>query len=594
MKVTATDTDKLKRPSTRIPKLRALILEASIEKREGDKTKEGSQQAPEDPFASLAGDRRVLTPPYNLFALATLPEYNTELNPCLDAMEQNIEGFGHRLVARVSVDDDNTPDALRKAVLEEKVDLENFFAYAGLKTSFKELRRRRRRDLEDTGNAYWEVVRSAVGKISYFVHMKSYQVRLTPQDEVAIEVDMPILEKQTDASFKIVKVKTAQRFRRIVQSSITVRSDNISTGYKVRWFKEFGDPRTLDNQTGEWISDEKLRDFDGQGRPMPPERKANEVIHWALNATRSPYGLPRFVGCILNMYGDRRASEVNYTTLCNNNVPSHVIMVSNGELTEDTVERIKEYLEKLQGDDNRSKILVIEAEPIGEEGESEGHVKMDIKPLTDSQISDAMYREYAKGNRDDVRVSFRLPPIFVGRTEDYTRATAETSRRLADEQVFAPERDDFDDWTNRILFPEMGVVYHRYQSNSPNTTNNSELVRILAGAEKTGGMTPWIARAVLEDVLSKDLPRFPKEFPIDVPFSLTMAEAVKNQADPTEPGQQLTALKRLKMLSDIVGEEVGGGVVVQTLLDLRHHLEEEWTRELGDEADDDEEHEHEE
>src|SRR5690606_7300353 len=141
-------------------------------------------------------------------------------------------------------------------------------------------------------------------------------------------------------------------------------------------------------------------------------------------------------------------------------------------------------------------------------------------------------------NRDQIRRAFRLPPIFVGRSDDYTRATAESSRELADEQIFAPERDEFDNFVNKHMMPELGAVYHKFQSNSPNTTDNAQLVRILADAEKTGGMTPAIARTILEDILSLDLPDFPEGFPKDLPFSLTMAEAVKNMADPAEPGQQ--------------------------------------------------------
>lgn len=591
MKATATETDKIKPPTRKLPKVKALVIELPqpepVQKREGDKTKEGSKQIPEDPFTTLTSDRQILAPPFNLFTLATMPEYNTELNPCLDAMEQNIEGFGHRLVPRVNVNHNEATTALKKAVHAEKVRLQNFFAYAGMKDSFKEIRRKRRRDMETTGNGYWEVIRGTTGGISYFAPMKSYQARLTPQDDSATETNMPILELQLDGSYKVKTIQVARRFRRYVQSSISVSSLRTeSTGYKTSWFKEFGDPRVVDSKTGEYVDDKKQRDFDGRGNPMPEEQKANEVIHWPLNPTRSPYGLPRFVGNILDMFGDRKASEVNYVTLCNNNVPSHVIAIANGQLTEDSVERIKEFLEKLQGDDNRSKILVIEAETVEEEGEDSGHVKMDIKPLTSSQISDSLYQEYAKANREGVRVAFRLPPIFVGRSTEYNRATAETSRRLADEQIFAPEREDFDDWVNRILFPVMNVVYHRFQSNSPNTTDNAGLVRILAGAEKTGGMTPFIARMLLEDILSKELPDFPDKFDPNVPFSLTMAEAVKNQADPTEPGQQLTALKRLDLLTKMVGEEVGGGQIVRTLLELRDHLEDEWSKGLDEEDDD--------
>ena len=175
-----------------------------------------------------------------------------------------------------------------------------------------------------------------------------------------------------------------------------------------------------------------------------------------------------------------------------------------------------------------------------------------------------MFQEYSKNNRDTIRRAFRIPPIFVGSTQDYTRATAESSRRLADEQIFEPERTEFDRLINRIIFPAMGIVYHRFQSNTPNTTDNAQLVRILAGAEKTGGMTPAIARVMIENILGLDLPPFPRDFPQNMPFSLTMAEAVKNKADPTEPGQQVTALKQLETLG-ILGDS---GEVTFSLEDL--------------------------
>ena len=118
----------------------------------------------------------------------------------------------------------------------------------------------------------------------------------------------------------------------------------------------------------------------------------------------------------------------------------------------------------------------------------------------------------------------------------------------------------------------MEAKYHVFKSNSPNTTDNSELVRILSGAEKTGGMTPRIARQVLEDILGIDLPPFTADFDPDTPFSLTMAQAVKNQADPTEPGQQVTALKSMMGWGDNeVGEEALALAEV-----LREEIEKLW------------------
>jgi hypothetical protein len=131
----------------------------------------------------------------------------------------------------------------------------------------------------------------------------------------------------------------------------------------------------------------------------------------------------------------------------------------------------------------------------------------------------------------------------------------------------------------------MGVLYHKYKSNTPNTTDNAELVKILGGAEKTGGMTPRIARLLLEDILGQDLPGFPGEFAdkADLPFSLLMAEAVQNKADPAEPGQQVTALKALDFIEQLTGGEIGEteeAELAKTAVAINRHFEKRWRREV--------------
>jgi PBSX family phage portal protein len=560
-------------------KVHALVFEVPVAKLDSGPSG-SSRQLPEDEFAQLVAEKKVLAPPFDLFLLTTLWEYNTELEPCLSVMATNIDGFGYRLLPRVQPE--KADDETRKKIIAERLRLKNFFLYAGMKSSFRQIRGMMRRDLEATGNAYWEVVRNpTTGVIQYFAPIRSYQVRISAQDAEWVGVDFPAIEHVSENEVKVAKFATRIRFRRYVQLSTFMSTSSMVTGTKKVWFKEFGDPRVIDNTNGKVVPDEEVKNWNGTGAPMPYERRATEAIHFSINSTRSPYGMPRFIGVMLDMFGDRKASEINYTTFCNNNVPSLLIAVSNGQLTEESVNRIKELMEKLQGNDNRATALVLEAESKDDDGgEDSGHCRIDVKPLTREQISDAQFSVYAKDNRDKVRVSFRLPPIFLGRTEDYTRTTAETSRRLADEQVFAPARDDFDDFVNLQLFPVMGVIYHVFKSNSPNTTDNEELVKILAGAEKTGGMTPRIARRVLEDILGTELPDFPEEFNPDLPFSLAMAEAVKNQADPTEPGQQLTALKRLDLITRLLDQETGGGDIVTGLLDLRKRLEDQWQTEL--------------
>jgi len=507
-----------------------------------------------------------------------LSEHNSELGPAVQAMEINIEGFGQRLVSRLDVDKVKEDKDLLKKVQEEKVRLDNFFAYAALDVSFTKFRRMLRVDLELTGNAYFEVVRNMKGEIQGFNHVPSYQIRLGRQQKDAVEVDMSVYQLQDKGVVAIEKMRVWKRFRTFVQAKYLYRRDLSYVGtFLKRYFKEFGDPRVYDNETGEIVKDaDKLA-------KLPSDKRANEMVHLKIYSPRSPYGLPRFVGAMLSIYGDRASEEINYITIMNNNVPSMVVLVSNGQITQGSIDRIKDFTESLiQGSDNYSKFLLLEAEPAEVEGEEPGQVKFEIKPLTQVQHKDALFQEYSKNNQDRVRRQFRLPPLLVGRADDYVRATVEAARRVADEQIFAPERDEFDNLINRVLFPHMDVLYHKFKSNSPNTTDNTELVKILAGAEKTGGMTPRIARVMLEDILGIELPPFPEDFPADRPFSETMAEAVKNMASPVEPGQQVTALKMIDQLteSDIPLFEQTEDEMVEKLLNVRNKLEQKWREDV--------------
>jgi PBSX family phage portal protein len=536
-----------------------------------------SKELPTDPFQELSAKGNLIEPPFDMLTLAMLPEQSSELNQCVEAMETNIEGFGHRFVPRLDIEQalkDPKVKPILKEVDAEKIRLENFFAYASIDDSMTDLRMKLRKDLETTGNGYLEMIRNAAGDVQGFNHIPSYQMRLAPRDHEQIKIDLPILEKQADGSIKATKLTTWKRFRRFAQSRAVLRVNLSFIGsFKLRWFKEFGDPRVIDNRTGK-IGDDSL----------PEQHRANEIVHFKIYSARSPYGLPRFIGNLLTIFGDRASEEINFVTFRNNNIPSMVVLVSNGQLTDGSIDRIKGFVEaQIQGSDNYSKFLILEGE--GDlEGEDGGQIKMEIKPLVKEQHKDALFQNYSSNNQDKIRRAFRLPPIFVGRSDDYTRTTAEASRKLADEQIFAPARTSFDEWINRILFPQMNVVYHKFKSNTPNTTDNTELVKMLAGAEKTGGMTPRIARFMLEDILGTELPPFSPDINPDVPFSLTMAEAVKNKADAAEPGQQVTALKAIEMLTegtDIFGD-ASDDQVVDRLLRVNKALEARWQQAIDD------------
>jgi capsid portal protein len=488
----------------------------------------------------------MVEPPFDPLVLAMIPEHSTELAPAIEAMSINIDGFGHRLIPRVKIGSPDIPNEVKAAVAKEYAYLTNFFEHCCVEDSFNALRRKTRHDLETTGNAYWEVIRNPVTrKIQGLNHIPGHQMRLGVIDKAFTEYEQNRLELADDGSVKLVQEAAQKRFRSYVQAKLGTlsRSFGPGRGHPVRWFKEYMDPRVMNNEDGTFFSETQVK----EGK-APEERRANEVIHWKLYSPRSPYGLPRYIGNLITIFGDRAAEEINFITLRNNNIPSMAVCVSNGQLTEGSIGRIQEFVEtQIQGSENYSRFLIIEAE--GQYEGQDGGIKVDIKPLTDQQMRDQMFQAYGKNNGDKIRRSFRLPPIFVGMASDYSKATAEESRRLADEQIFKPERDEFDNRINKFILAEMGALYHKFVSNGPNVTDDQDMIQVLMAAERTGALTPKIARGIVGNITNQELPDIdPAKLDPDVPFSLQLAERVKNEAametGSPEVGSQVTALKR--------------------------------------------------
>ncbi len=110
------------------------------------------------------------------------------------------------------------------------------------------------------------------------------------------------------------------------------------------------------------------------------------------------------------------------------------------------------------------------------------------------------------------------------------------SRKLAEEQVFSPERDEMDRRINQLA-AHMGVRYWKFKSNSPSVTDDQSLVGLLSNAEKTGGLTPNLSREVLGDILNRDLPLYKvtEEFDPELPMSINLMR-LSSQAGGTVGG----------------------------------------------------------
>ena len=509
------DSATLKK-STEVVKsvLKTTIIRPSIYEEEKQKQAQQVDARPEskameeDPFAHNYDRYQAIVPPFDLYTLSQMPEQAGEMTPALDAMSVNIEKLGQRIVPRPGVqarNEETPPDILGQIAI-----VRNFFDNAVLDQEdvcIEELRSRVRKDLETTGNAYIEVIPklNEPNVPAGLKHLPSWTMRIRKLDEESTKYEVPRAIQDKDGNWSMKDFPTSKRFRRFIQ----IRE----SGARAVYFKEWGDPRSISFETGLVAKRGKFR----------PEEAAHEVIHLKLYSTRSPYGLPRWIGHLFAIYGTRAAEEINYVTFENNQIPALALLATNVAVTQGSIDRMKEFIEeRVQGNKNYATIVLIEGEPIGEGMRDPGAMKLDIKPLTEFQHSDAMFQNYIAMNNALVRRSWRLPPILVGYSDDYNRATAEASLRLAEQQIFAPERKTMDTVFTNTLIARLRQPSVMFKSNTPNVTDNFELTQLLATAEHSGGLTPRISNQIVGDVLGSDIPEVASEVNPDLPFTLTM------------------------------------------------------------------------
>lgn len=391
----------------------------------------GTVSLPEDEYAGSymsaggSGFTAILEPTFKPRALYYVVEHNNVLAQCIEALEVNIDGTGHS----IDLEEGATTSE------EEKKGLEDFFDQPYPGKTMVSIRRSIRRDLEATGNGYLEVIRNMGKEIVMINNLDACDVRL-------IRLDEPVLaEKVIVRSGKDLKVNLRVRERRFVQ---------LINGKKV-YFREFGSSRQLDRDTGAW-SDGKL----------PMDKQASEIIHFLMyREAGSPYGRPRWINQLPSALGSRKAEEFNLEFFDAGGIPPLLILVQGGYLG-DTVK--EDLVGQLNGSGPKHRAAIVEAISSSGSLDSSGTVQVRVERFGSERQSDAMFQTYDKSCEDHVRIGFRLPPMFIGKAQDYNFATAKTGYMVAEAQVFYPERFEFDSIINNTIVKDLGAVNYKFKS----------------------------------------------------------------------------------------------------------------------------------
>jgi len=422
-----------------------------------------SRQQTQDPFVDLYGENALLVPPYNYERLFTIYEESDVLQECIEAMTMNVDGFGYQLIF---LGDDIKARAAPDAVKEE-IKAKNFFDHANEDESFMTIRKKMREDYELFGNGGFEVVRNRIGAAQLLYHLPMRYMRMSKSEGRLISVTENI-----PRDGRIVPIKIKKRFRRWAQISAV-------SGMNLCWFKSYGDPRFLDATTGEFKSTA------GACKVV-----ASEFMHFKHHFAGLAYGMPRWIGAVLDVMGRRQASFVNWDLFESQGIPPMAILVSGGTLTEESIEELEDLIRSARGAEkwNRTMILESTVEAVGLE--DKGTAKIDLKNLSDYRKEDLMFQKYLTATHDNTRYRFRLPPMYVGSAATYTHATAKASQNVAEEQIFVPERKDFDEPVNaRIIRKELGLKLWSYKSKGPQIVGSEEIAKGVATFSAAGALS---------------------------------------------------------------------------------------------------------
>ena len=447
----------------------------------------------DDPFVqldiqTLGEQNQILEPTYHPVTLTALTHQNNTMLQAVAAMEINIDGTGYELQRKDGEDLSEEDDKKTRKFKE-------FFDEPWPGMSFTTIRRKLRRDLESSGNAFLEVIRNQKGEITFLRYVEAKMMRLLRLDQ-----PRPVTKKLIRGG-KEITMKVVDRRRRYVQ---------VVGNSKVRYFKEFGIDDVLDSTNGKWKGDPEAGSqgsITGSGPSDPnrakqneiftsevkPGNEATEILHFtAIPDVLTPYGVPRWINNLPSVLGSRKAEEFNLEFFDHGGLPPAMILIMGGQLSKESMTELTNYLAGKAAIKQRGVIAEIFAAS-GDLG-SAGNVKVSVERFGDERQKDSMFQAYDERCAEHVRIAYRLPPMFLGLSEAYNFATAYTAYMIAEAQVFSPERKEFDEIINLTIMKEMDTNdEYIYRSRGLNVVDVEQKIKGLELSKDYMNPTSFIA-----------------------------------------------------------------------------------------------------
>lgn len=404
-----------------------------------------------------------ITPPNDLIGLRNLVKNSTILPQCIRAYKNNIAGFG--IGVRYIEDAEETEEmAAEFSRAEEIIELLNI--EQDTKEVFEDLVEAR----ETYGISYLEVIRNIADEVVQVEFIKD-----TPSVRKTKPLEPYVTSTYYHHGQQLERKKRYCKYKQEI-------------GGKTVYFKEFGDPRIMDKRDGKYIS---------EGETLDLEHQANEIMEFAIGT--EPYGEVRWIGQVLGVDGSRKAESLNNNYFENGRHTPLMIMIKGGTLTDESFEKLQQYMNDIKGAAGQHAFIILETESADGRTDFDQTEKpeIEVKDLANILQRDELFQDYLDNNRRKVQSAFQLPDLYVGYTTDFNRATAQTAQEVTEEQVFQPERKSLAWAINNRLLNGYQFKYVEAYLLEPDITNPDDLYKLLTVANNAGGVSPNFAKRII-------------------------------------------------------------------------------------------------
>ena len=333
----------------------------------------------------------VITPPWNLYELASFYDTSFANHAAIDAKVENIVGLGYdfeispRTMLKLEAAQAKTAENARKRIERAKVELTDWLESLNQEDSFTTIMEKVYTDVQATGNGYIEVGRTVKGQIGYIGHIPAVTMRV----------------------------------RRLRDGFVQV------IGNKVVYFRNFG--ATNPN-------------------PVTADNRPNEIIHFKnYTPTNGFYGVPDIISSKNAMAGNEFAARFNLDYFENKAVPRYIITVKGAKLSNDAERKLLEFFQTgLKGKNHRSLYIPLPSD----NSDSKVEFKMEA---VEAGVQDSSFDKYKSANRDEILMSHRVPISKIGTPQGVSLANAKDADKTFKEQVCRPSQRTLEKRLGKII-----------------------------------------------------------------------------------------------------------------------------------------------